>query len=493
MGLEAISAVSVARPLRADRYARASAAHGQCTCPEFRLAVRLVHPVQATHDDAPKAAAADVSRGRTCSAAGRRISAFRPPPYAVRTSRRRPWPPRSPRRNAPSARPRSRPPRRERLDLGLEDDVPEPGGGEDGEERVAERWLRELADRARGRTVEPVLDDDWPAVSHACAAGSSLIVEASAPSMRHRAVDAELRAHTRVEIGARRARVEQSPPTSDRRTRLLPPERPIAGAGGRRVGDRRVVRLGGHCPKGALRPQLESGPRSIGGPSASATCASASIRSVAGHRKRRSGGRRGPDGRVSPQLGIHDHPRTLAMAEGRDAADREAGELVRFAAEARRIRDDDDDGASRSRSTRSRRRRGTGSARLASSRRHEDERLTIWGSPRDRPGASPAVWLTREDRHVEGHALAGGRVEHPEDSRVLQRAGTAARIARAAAWIGRGRHRLRLGRHARGLAARIIRRESSRPRGARLALRRRSLPGAYVPDWRLITSGRRAG
>ena len=64
-----------------------------------------------------------------------------------------------------------------------------------------------------------------------------------------------------------------------------------------------------------------------------ATTALASVRRVAGGTGKTAVGRArsGPDDRVPPEVRIHDHPHDTRMADGRDPADREAGQLVGLA------------------------------------------------------------------------------------------------------------------------------------------------------------------
>ncbi len=136
---------------------------------------------------------------------------------------------------------------------------------------------------------------------------------------------------------------------------------------------------------------------------------------------------RGPDLRVAPELGIHDHAGTLGVAEGRDAADREAGQLVRFARGGTPDVPATDDGRE-SLQVDTVRPGDEAQDRLELAivaGRHEDERLHDLGEVRaDGPGRlAGSVGRLGEDRHVEGHALAGGRVKHPEDGGVLQDGG----------------------------------------------------------------------
>ena len=98
-----------------------------------------------------------------------------------------------------------------------------------------------------------------------------------------------------------------------------------------RIVDGRVARLGGH-PAGV---ELDSRAEASGSTSAAsgATVALASVRSVAGDTGKTAVGGPGrrPDHRVAAQVGIHHDPDRLAVADRRDAADGEPGELVRLA------------------------------------------------------------------------------------------------------------------------------------------------------------------
>ena len=136
-----------------------------------------------------------------------------------------------------------------------------------------------------------------------------------------------------------------------------------------------------------------------------------------------------------PSSGSMIDARPRVVPERRDPADREAGQLVGLAG--RRTADvapPDDRGEPLQVDAIGARHEAHDRLELAVlASGHEYQRLDdLRQLGTDRPSRlAGGMGRVGENGDVEGHALAGGGVEHPEDGRVLQRGGHGARIAAA--------------------------------------------------------------
>ena len=174
VGVDAIAAVSIVRPLRAAANATARGATGQSAV-VHRIAAsdprRVIHRLSTVAGAASRPSAARSGRGATRG----RIDGVTCPPKPSGRAGRRPAPPRSRRR---CGRPATRPSvglEGERLDLGLDDDVGEPRRAEQGEDRrrrsCSQRGSPVAARARRCGTRRPRRAS--PAVSQWSARGSS--------------------------------------------------------------------------------------------------------------------------------------------------------------------------------------------------------------------------------------------------------------------------------------------------------------------------------